>query len=121
MIRVAVAGFFAVTLALAALALTTGVSLPVLVGFLFMANACLGLVIPTTMVMALDQHGAIAGLASSLGGTIQMLAGGLVITAASPFFDATATPMVLAILACATGSLVLTLALRRRIAAAALS
>lgn len=36
-------------------------------------------------------------------------------------FDTTATPMVLAILACATGSLVLTLALRRRIAEAALS
>ena len=42
------------------------------------------------MVMALDPHPDIAGLASSLGGTLQMLAGGVMIALAGPFFDGTA-------------------------------
>ena len=49
---------------------------------------------PTTMVMALDPHPDIAGLASSLGGTLQMLTGGVMIALAGPFFDGTAPPMV---------------------------
>ena len=52
-----------------------------------------GVVMPTTMVMALDPHPDIAGLASSLGGTLQMLTGGAMIALAGPFFDGTATPM----------------------------
>jgi len=104
----AVTGFVAFTLALLALTLGGFGTLPVIVGFLFMANACLGLVIPTTMVMALDDHGDIAGLASSLGGTLQMLAGGIMITAAAPFFNGTATPMVAAIALCAVAAFILT-------------
>lgn len=104
----AVTGFMAFTLALLALTLGGFGTLPVIVGFLFMANACLGLVIPTTMVMALDDHGDIAGLASSLGGTLQMLAGGAMITAAAPFFNGTATPMVAAIALCAVAAFILT-------------
>lgn len=83
--------------------------LPLLIAGLFMGNACLGLVIPTTMVMALDPHGEIAGLASSLGGTLQMLAGGAVVMLSGPFFDGTAVPMVAAIAACALASLALAL------------
>jgi DHA1 family bicyclomycin/chloramphenicol resistance-like MFS transporter len=90
-----------------ALALAGHATLFVVVGFLFLANACLGLVIPTTMVMALDNHGDIAGLASSLGGTLQMVAGGVMIAAASPFFDGTATPMAGAIAFCGVAALVL--------------
>ena len=56
---------------------------------LFVGNAFLGLVMPTTMVMALDPHPDIAGLASSLGGTLQMLTGGVMIALAGPFFDGT--------------------------------
>lgn len=97
----AVAGFLLFTAALLGLALAGYGSLPVIMVFLFCANACLGLVIPTTMVMALDDHGDIAGLASSLGGALQMLAGGMMITVAAPFFDGTATPMVAAIAVCA--------------------
>ena len=80
-------------------------SLPLIVAMLFSANACLGLVMPTTMVMALDPHPDIAGLASSLGGTIQMMTGALMIALASPFFDATATPMVAAAIAAVSGLL----------------
>jgi MFS transporter, DHA1 family, multidrug resistance protein len=101
------AGFAAMTILLFALALAGGVTLITCITGLFLANACLGLIIPTTMVMALDDHGDIAGLASSLGGTLQMLAGGLMIAAAGPFFDGTATPMLGAIAVC--GCLVLAL------------
>lgn len=82
-------------------------SLPVIIAGLFGANAGLGLVIPTTMVLALDPHGEIAGLASSLGGTLQMLAGGFAIVIASPFFDGTALPMLAAIALCAAAAFVL--------------
>jgi DHA1 family bicyclomycin/chloramphenicol resistance-like MFS transporter len=93
-------------------------SFPVIVVLLFCANAFLGVVMPTTAVMALDPHPDIAGLASSLGGTLQMVTGGVMIAAAGPFFDGTATPMVGAIALCgvlATIAAGLTLAgLRRR-------
>ena len=99
-VALATAGFAAATSTLLIITLLGVESLPVLVGFLFLGNACLGLVIPTTMVMALDDHGDRAGLASSLGGTLQMLAGGVMIVLAGPFFDGTATPMVAAIALC---------------------
>ena len=44
----------------------------VIVFMLVLANACLGPVLPTTMVLALDLHPDMAGLASSLGGAIQI-------------------------------------------------
>lgn len=111
LIRRAVAGFAFFTWALLAVALAGGASLPVVVGLLFCGNACLGLVIPTTMVLALDPHGDKAGLASSLGGTLQMLAGGAMISAAGPFFDGTVLPMVAAIALCSALALGLVLAL----------
>jgi len=108
-VRLAVTGFFLFTAALALLALAGLASLPVIMGLLFCGNACLGLVIPTTMVLALDEHGDIAGLASSLGGTLQMLAGGVMIVISGLFFDGTAAPMLVAIALCATISFTLTL------------
>ena len=84
-------------------------SLAVLIALLFCAFACLGLVIPSTMVLALDNHGPIAGMASALGGTLQMMVGGLMIAVISQFFDGTALPMVTAIALCGTGALILSL------------
>lgn len=98
-------GFAALSAALLLVVLAGAGSLASVVGCLFLANAFLGLVIPTTMVMALDPHGEMAGLASSLGGTLQMVAGGLAITLAAPFFDGTALPMVAAIALCGAGAL----------------
>jgi DHA1 family bicyclomycin/chloramphenicol resistance-like MFS transporter len=90
-------------------------SLAVLMVMLFVAYAFLGLVIPTTMVLALDEHGPIAGMASALGGTLQMVTGALMIVVVSIFFDGTALPMVTAIAACAVGALILSrLTLARR-------
>jgi DHA1 family bicyclomycin/chloramphenicol resistance-like MFS transporter len=72
-------------------------NLAVLIVLLVCANAFLGLVIPTTMVLSLDDHGPIAGMASALGGTLQMLTGGFAIVVMSVFFDGTTLPMVTAI------------------------
>ena len=119
LMRWAVTGFAVVTCTLLALALAGLASLPVIVAFLFCANACLGLVIPTTMVMALDAHGRMAGLASSLGGTLQMLAGGVMIGVTGLFFDGTATPMIAAIALCAVGAFVLSRLTLPRLAAQA--
>jgi MFS transporter, DHA1 family, multidrug resistance protein len=95
--------------------------LALLMSLLFVTFACLGLVIPSTMVLALEEHGPIAGMASALGGAIQMITGGLVIVVVSQFFDGTARPMVSAIACCAIGALtasILTLG-RRQFAAQA--
>ena len=85
-------------------------NLPLLMSLLFITFACLGLVIPSTMVLALEEHGPIAGMASALGGALQMLTGGLMIAVVGLFYNGTALPMVNAIALCAIGALVITLA-----------
>lgn len=96
----ATVAFAAVTLLLFLLVLAGFGRLWLIAAMLFVANGFLGLVMPTTSVMALDPHPDIAGLASSLGGTLQMIAGGAMIVAAGLVFDGTALPMVGAIAAC---------------------
>jgi DHA1 family bicyclomycin/chloramphenicol resistance-like MFS transporter len=81
--------------------------LAVLMTMLFLAFACLGLVVPTTAVLALEDHGPIAGIASALMGTLQMVAGAASIALVSLFFDGTSLPMVTAIALCAVGALIL--------------
>ncbi len=111
----AVSMFALVTLILLAITVAGSDSLAVLIAMLFVANAFLGLVIPSTMVLALEDHGPIAGIASALGGTLQMIAGGAMIAVASLFFDGTALPMVAIIALCAVGAFVLSvLTLRRK-------
>lgn len=108
MVRVMGAGvmlFAGATSLLLVLALMGQASLFMITAFLFIGNAGLGVVIPTSMVMALDPHGEIAGLASSLGGTMQMLAGGVMIALAAPFFDGTALPMLATIAICGWAAL----------------
>jgi DHA1 family bicyclomycin/chloramphenicol resistance-like MFS transporter len=111
----AVSMFALVTLILLAITAAGSDSLAVLIAMLFVANAFLGLVIPSTMVLALEDHGPIAGIASALGGTLQMIAGGAMIAVASLFFDGTALPMVAIIALCGVGAFVLAvLTLRRK-------
>ncbi len=81
--------------------------LDVLMALLFLTFACLGLVVPTSMVLALEDHGPIAGMASALGGTLQMVTGGIMIVIVSLFFDGTALPMVTTIALCAAGAFAL--------------
>ena len=99
-IAYASSGFAVFTIGLFLLTLAGFTSLYVLIAMLIGANACLGLIIPSTMVMAMDDHGDIAGLASSIGGTLQMLAGSAMIALLSPFFDGTSLPMTAAIALC---------------------
>ena len=100
-IALAIIGFAGATLSLTALVWLGFDSLPVVVIGLFLGNFCLGLAMPTAMVMSLDPHPDIAGLASSLGGTIQMLTGGAMIGLAGLFLDNSAATMVPAIALCA--------------------
>ena len=60
------------------------------------------------MILALEEHGAIAGgIASALRGTLQMVLGAAMIGLVSATFDGTTLPMVLAIGGCAALALLL--------------
>ncbi|HET7715572.1 MAG TPA: multidrug effflux MFS transporter [Bauldia sp.] len=113
-ILTAVFGYAAAVFILFALTLAGVDDLATLMTALFLAFTCLGLVIPSTMVLALEEHGPIAGMASALGGTLQFLTGAVVITIASFFFDGTSLPMVTIIAACGAGTLALSLVTLRR-------
>lgn len=111
----ALVGFATSALALLGLTLAGFGTLPIIMGFLFVGNACLGLVMPATFVMALEEQGDIAGLASSLGGTLQMVTGSVLVSLTAPFFDGTPLPMVATIAFCAVMALVIGLAVLNRV------
>jgi DHA1 family bicyclomycin/chloramphenicol resistance-like MFS transporter len=100
-VRTAVAGFATMAIGLFLITLAGVDRLPVLIAMLFLGFSCLGLVIPSTAVMALDRHGPIAGMAAALMGTLQMMTGAAAILIVSSFFDGTSLPMVSAIAVCA--------------------
>lgn len=106
-IRAAVAGYATGALVLVGVTLAGVDSLPLLIAMLFCTFAFLGLVLPTSMILALEEHGAIAGIASALGGTLQMVLGAVMIALVSATFDGSTLPMVLAIGACAAGAFIL--------------
>jgi DHA1 family bicyclomycin/chloramphenicol resistance-like MFS transporter len=109
-VRIGVSGF-AVTMTILFAVTLTGVDRlgallpPLLVGYGF-----LGLVIPTTTVLALDDHGAIAGTASAFIATLESLVGVTVVAIVGLFLDGTARPMMGGIAGCA----VVTFALAQR-------
>lgn len=107
MIKGATALYAAAAILLVVLTAAGFGSLPVIIAVLFTSFGFLGFVVPPTMVLALDKHGSIAGLAASLGGTLQVVTAGLMIAISEPFLDATALPMVVTIALCATGALLL--------------
>lgn len=104
------AGFAVLLLALTLLGYD---SLRVLMPLLFTSFAFLGLVIPSTMVLALERHGPIAGIAAALGGTLQMVTGGAMIAVAGLFFNGTTLPMVATIAFTAVGALLVSMATLR--------
>lgn len=114
-----VIGFAASAMTLLALTFTGDLGLYTLIFMLILGNAFLGLVIPTSLVLALEEHGEIAGLASSLGGSLQLLTGGVMMALGSIFFDGTARPMVIMIALSALLALIcaLTTVRPRRVAA----
>jgi MFS transporter, DHA1 family, multidrug resistance protein len=118
MIGIATVGFALATFAGFALALAGLASLPVTMATLFVGNMFLGVILPTAQVQALEEHGDIAGLAASLGGTMQMVAAGALVAAAGPFLDGTVAPMLGAIALCGALALGLSLLIPRQAAVA---
>jgi MFS transporter, DHA1 family, multidrug resistance protein len=118
MIALATAGFALSTFIGFALGLAGLASLPVTMAALFVGNIFLGVILPTAQVQALEDHGANAGLASSLGGTMQMVAAGVLVAAAGPFLDGTVVPMQGAIALCGALALGLSLLIPRQAALA---
>ena len=100
-IRGAVSFYAAMALVLLAVTLAGVDNVPTLIVLLFCTFAGLGLVVPASAVLSLDHHGPIAGMASALGGTLQMLTGALMIALTSLFFTGSTLPMVAAIFASA--------------------
>jgi DHA1 family bicyclomycin/chloramphenicol resistance-like MFS transporter len=84
--------------------------------FLFVSYGFLGVVIPTASVLALERYGAIAGTASALMGSIQMVTGAVVMAVAGLFADGAPQPMVIGIAACGVAAfLVAQIVLRRSV------
>jgi DHA1 family bicyclomycin/chloramphenicol resistance-like MFS transporter len=107
MVKFSVSGY-AVVMALLLLQNLVGVDrLDVLIVLMLVGFGFLGLVVPATAVLALDAHGAIAGTASALMGTLQFVTGALVMAVVGLFVDGSARPMVVGIAACALTSLVI--------------
>ena len=102
-VKAAVTAAGAVMLALLGYYLSGGDELAVLLVLYFVASACMGLVVPTTSVLALEEHGAIAGTASALLGTLQMLIGAAAMGVVGLFANGEPLPMVVGM---ATGALV---------------
>ncbi|RZL89988.1 MAG: Bcr/CflA family efflux MFS transporter [Variovorax sp.] len=97
-----------VMLAMFAYYLAGGDRLAVLLVLYFIASGFMGLVIPTTSVLALEKHGAIAGTASALLGTLQMLTGAVMMAVVGLFTDGRPLPMVAGMAAGALIAVVLT-------------
>jgi DHA1 family bicyclomycin/chloramphenicol resistance-like MFS transporter len=75
--------------------------LDVLMALLFVGYGCLGMMLPTAAVLALEDHGAIAGSASSFMGTVQFLTGSAVMMLVGTFANGRPLPMVAGIAGCA--------------------
>ncbi|QKD03206.1 multidrug effflux MFS transporter [Mesorhizobium loti] len=104
---VAVTGYASTMVVLFAI-MATGVDrLDVMAALLFVGYGFLGLVIPTTSVLAMEEHGEIAGTASALMGTLHFAIGALAMGVAGVFFDGTPLPMVAGITLCAVISFTL--------------
>jgi len=113
-IRWAVRGYFTFASLLVILVLAGQDQFPVLVAGLFCTYAFLGLVLPTSMVLALEDHGPIAGTAAALGGTLQMMVGAIAIAIVSAVFNDTPVPLVIAVALCALLALILSMVALRK-------
>ena len=94
MVRVATWGYAGTMSLLLALFLLGADGLPVLLVLLFVGYGFLGLIIPTSAILALEEHGPIAGTASALMGTLQFAVGAAVMAVVGLFVDGTGLPMV---------------------------
>jgi DHA1 family bicyclomycin/chloramphenicol resistance-like MFS transporter len=116
MVKVAVTAYALVMAVALGLQLAGVDGLVVMLGLLFVGYGALGLVVPATMVLSMEEHGAIAGTASALGGTLHFVCGVVVMGLLSPFANGAPVPMLLGIAGSAALACVLTWGtLRRRL------
>lgn len=108
-VRTAVSCFAALVTLLFLLTVLGVDSAFILWGLLFVSFGCLGLVIPSTAVLALEEHGSVAGTASALMGTLQLGTGAAIIALVSALYNGTSLSMVSAIFFCALVALTLSL------------
>ena len=108
-VRLAVTGFVVVIVAGWAVMAAGYQSLALMSVTLFFGYGLLGLVIPTTSVLAMEEHGEIAGTAAALMGTLHMVTGVVAMTIASFFANGDPLPMMTAIATCAVLAFALTM------------
>lgn len=94
LVKFAVVGYAVMMTLLLAINLAGVERLDVMIVALFIGYGFLGLVVPTTAVLALDEHGEIAGTASALMGTLQFVTGAVVMAVTGVMADGTARPMI---------------------------
>jgi len=109
----------AVAAVMAVLAVTTlwVDSLALTMALLFIGFGFLGLLLPAAGVLSLEDHGAVAGSASALLGSIQMIIGALSMTLIGVFADHTPAPMLIGIALCAIAAMFTTVWTLRRLPA----
>jgi len=107
LVKFAMVGYAAAMLSLLLLNLLGVDRLVPLLVLLFIGFGFLGLAMPSSAVLALDRHGAIAGTASALMGMFQFVTGALVMAAVGLFVDGSSRPMVVGIGTCAVLALVI--------------
>lgn len=101
MVRVAASVYAAIMLLALVLQLAGVDSLALMLVLLFVGYGALGLVVPSSMVLSMEEHGAIAGTASALGGTLHFVCGILVMALLSGFANGDPVPMLAGIAASA--------------------
>ena len=100
--------FYLITTSVLLVATIAGVdNVYFLIALLFISFGSMGLVIPSTAVLALEDYGPTAGTAAALMGTLQLLAGVVIVGVVGAISDGTVLPMVSAISACAIAAFLL--------------
>jgi DHA1 family bicyclomycin/chloramphenicol resistance-like MFS transporter len=118
-IQAAAIGFALAMSILAGLVAVGFNSLVLMMALLFVGYGFLGLLLPATAVLSLEQHGEIPGTASALMGSLQMIIGSAIMAAAGLFANGTPKPMLFGIAACALGAFVVAQWMKRPILKAA--
>jgi DHA1 family bicyclomycin/chloramphenicol resistance-like MFS transporter len=108
-IRWAVGAYAAIMLLLFALVASGVHGLALIVSTLFVGYSFLGLILPISSVMAFEHHGDIAGTASSLMNSLQLVCGSVMMGITGHYTNGTAMPMITGIAACAVLAFALSL------------
>lgn len=109
LIRYATLGYAGFLIALLLIFLLGMGGLIIMVTMIVLGNIFMGFIMPSAMVLSLEDHGPIAGAAASLGGTIQMFTGTIAMVIGGIVYNGSPIPMLFIMAACAAGTVVLSL------------